>query len=442
MVGTTAADPSRVTAADRLRIGTANVCMLRLLEKVALRFNRAHVPLMVLKGAALNLTIHDRADQRPMSDLDLQIRPEHAAEAVALLEEVGCRPGQPLVREDFFPRFYHETEFVTGGLFPMRIDLHVRPLRPLPYARRVPPDALWRGATAIRVGQGEVLIPSAEDMLIHLAAHSAIHANSRPMWLRDLKHWAEAWADQIDWERFLENVRAWNLVLPVRQALDRAQESFGQVCPPDIRRRLAQNRVGWRDRLSLRQAPRDAEHPVGHVLVNVLCTPGWRFVLSYLWVMLVPGRRHMEEWYDWRHWGWLPCAHVLRVCSPLLRRIPRVWTRFARIEVRERPKRGLCVVATRDMVAGESLAGCCGDWPANRNADAPYRHAAGRKPENLMGKLAHLRHSCRPNAEPCASGLRALRRIDAGREITIDYGEDACNCRSRNPEIGELAMSA
>ena len=302
-----------------LRVRTTNVCMLRVLERIAAKFCQANIPLMALKGAALNLTIYDRPDERPMADIDLLVKPQHVERAVALLEELGCRRGRLLVGRDFFPRFHYEAEFVTGRVFPTRIDLHVRPLRPLRYARRVPPDALWQGARTVRVGRSDVLIPAVEDMLIHLAAHSAVHANARPMWLEDIKRWADAWRDEIDWERFLTQVRAWGLSLPVREAIERTEHDVGAVCPPDIRARLAQHRIGWRDRLALRQAPRDADHPIAHVLVNAWCTPGFRFVLSYLRAVLVPDRRHMGEWYVRRHRGWLLWARGLRLVHPILR---------------------------------------------------------------------------------------------------------------------------
>ena len=64
--------------------------MMRELERVVCAFNRAGIPVMLLKGAALNLTVYERADQRPMSDLDLLVKPENAHEALPLPREPGC----------------------------------------------------------------------------------------------------------------------------------------------------------------------------------------------------------------------------------------------------------------------------------------------------------------------------------------------------------------
>ena len=82
-----------------------NIRMMRVLARVAKRFNDAGVPIMALKGAALNLTLYTRADERPMTDIDLLIKPQDADQAARLLEELGCLRGESLVREDFFHAF-------------------------------------------------------------------------------------------------------------------------------------------------------------------------------------------------------------------------------------------------------------------------------------------------------------------------------------------------
>jgi hypothetical protein len=417
---------------------------MRLLEKVAAEFNRAEVPLMVLKGAALNLTIYHQPDERPMADLDLLIRPEHTEKAGALLEFAGCLPGQPLVREDFFPRFYFETEFRAGRIFPMRIDLHVRPLRPLRWGRLAPTEAMWARAEPMQIGRARVLIPSAEDMLIHLAAHSAIHRNCRPMWLEDIKRWADARRSEICWEDFLATVRAGGLALPVRNAIEAAEQGLGQVCPPSIRRRLARMGAGWRDRLALWQAPRDADHPLAHVAVDTLCAPGWRFRLGYLRAVLIPDRGHMEEWYNGRHRGWLVGAHLFRLLSPLTRLLPDVRSRLRKVQVRKSPIHGLGVFATRDLRPGKLIGRCRGQRCAQ---DGVYvvkqKDPSGQTHRyQISGKLKHLNHCCRPNAALQGFELRAIKMIRTGDEITIDYGEGACDCRQRREELKELLKSA
>jgi hypothetical protein len=264
-----------------------------------------------------------------MEDLDLLVQPEDREIAGRLLKQLGAVAGEPLVRADFFPRFHYEIEFAIGDVYPVKIDLHVRPFRPLRYSRTVSDHAMWARARRVPIGKALIFVPSAEDMLIHLAAHSAIHGNSRRKWLRDIGCWAVAHQHTIDWKRFLSNVEDWRLALPVRVGIAAASGEFGRICPDDVVHRLTQMPATWRDRLALWQSRRDADHPVAHVLTNVACTPGWRFSLSYLLAVTIPGRRHMGDWYPWRHWGWFPCAQLLRWLRPVLCWVPflRRWLR-------------------------------------------------------------------------------------------------------------------
>ncbi len=81
-------------------VAAANLHFQSELTEIVRWFNEADVPVMLLKGAALNLTVYPRPDLRPMSDLDLLVRPGDAERALSLLKGHGCRRGLELVRRD------------------------------------------------------------------------------------------------------------------------------------------------------------------------------------------------------------------------------------------------------------------------------------------------------------------------------------------------------
>ena len=438
------ADANRLWRIDRrgqrsLVLAARNVRMMHLLERIAKVFDDAGVPLMVLKGGALNLTIVRRPHQRPMADLDLMVKVEHLEQAFALLEQVRCLRRQVLVREDFFPRYYYEVEFEAGDVDPVTVDLHVRPLRPLRYARLVPPDAFWARAQQVAFGEARLLIPGVEDMLIHLAAHSAVHGNRRSDWLIDVRRWSHVHRDEIDWDQLVDTAKSWGLALPVLGCLRVVQSSGGRVCPPNVPERLKAAPANWRDRLALWHAPRDDNHPVMHVLVNALTTPGWRFTFGYLLAVVVPDRGHMGEWYVRRHVGWLPCAHVLRVLNPLVSRLPRVWNWFRKTQVKRSGIHGVGVFATRHIKAGE-LIGRFRGRPVER--DGIYvsyvNNASGvQQRYEITGDLKFLNHHCRPNAVLNNFQTVALRPVNKGQEITINYGDGTCECSKHHTLCGQ-----
>lgn len=287
------------------------------LERLLQAMNSAAIPVMLLKGAALNLTLYKKSGLRPMSDIDLLVRPEMAGRALEVLLRSGCRAGYDLLRSDFFPTFHYERELITSGPQPVRIDLHARPFRPLRLSQTTPDEALWENARRIRVGRSEAWIPSTEVMLIHLAAHAAYHGFDRLLWLYDIKRLADANKDELDWSIVTDCAERWRLSLAVRTALLQVGEAFGFECPSETIHELASHRVTWRDRLALYQAPRDAQRPVAHILVNLLTTPGIRFKLGYVCALSFPDRAHLGGIYPFRHIAWPAFAHAWRALRTL-----------------------------------------------------------------------------------------------------------------------------
>lgn len=452
---TGAAEPSRASAeigssaevADAVRLsGDAaaalrNVHMMHVLERVVAAFERAGVPVMLLKGAALQLLLYAKPDERPMGDLDLLIRPEDVGRADRVLVELGARRGEPLVREDFFPRYYYETEYELGELVPIKIDLHVRPFRPLRYARMVPEDALWADAEPIKVGRANAMVPRAEDMLIHLAVHAAVHGFVRSAWLAEMDRWVQARRDALDWDRLADKAERWRLTLPIREAIARMEARFGACCPKPIRQRLAGQRVSWADRLALWQAPRDDDHLAAHVLVNVLVTPGWRFRLGYLWSVSVPDEAHMANWYSYRHVGWRTCAHAVRLVWPMLRRLPGADRFNGKVEVKPSSIHGMGVFATRVIQSGERIGRFHG---LATDRLGPYtiglREPTGEvRRYEMTGPLRYLNHSTQPNGRLAGFELIALRPIMIGEEVTIDYRGDEASSADVRAEAAEPA---
>lgn len=298
--------------AAAMSVAVKNVNMMRDLECVVQAFNHAGVPVMLLKGAALNLTVYERADQRPMSDLDLLVKPEDASEALEVLRSHGCKPGYDLIRDDFFPKYHYEVEFLTEGARPTRLDLHARPFRPLRLAGVMPDDALWDDARAIRIGNAEAFIPRPESMFLQLAAHAGFHGCSRLLWLYDLARLVRHYGPLLDWSLVSRCALRWRLSCAACYAIKRTEELLGPVLPEVARAELCMQQTNWRDRWTLRQAPRDAASPLAHVTCNLLCTPGVRLRAGYLMAHLFPGPKHLANDYPYRHYGWTTCANLWR----------------------------------------------------------------------------------------------------------------------------------
>ncbi len=326
------ADRERMLQLQATQTAGENLGSARTFATMAARFNEAEIPFLLLKGAALNLSTYDRPELRPMTDIDILVRPADVPAADQLLMSAGCHAGRPLVRRDFFPRYYYEQEYQIPGPPRCRLELHAHLFRPLRYMQTVPVEGMWDDPIRAKLDGVDVLLPSNENMVIHLAAHSTIHGNVRLLWLYDIFRFVRTHAERIDWRNVQEKATAWSLSPAVYSALSQTADLFDDV---KLRDRVAgfSRDTTWRDRLVLAQAPRDSAHPLAHIAVNVLTAPGVRFRLGYLWATMFPDREHMGGLYPWRHPGWPACAHLWRLARLLVRplhmRATRVWPRLA-----------------------------------------------------------------------------------------------------------------
>ena len=311
-------------ATERARIASLNSHFLNGLERIAEAFERAGVDVMVLKGAALLLCLYDHPGLRPMCDVDLLIRPADADRAERLLGTLGYHRGRSLLSENFYPRYHYEAEYLGAGPHAIRLDVHVRPWRPLRYRQTVPEDAMWDGRRSVQVGGSRVSIPGPSDMLVHLMCHAAFHGGTRLLWLLDIHRFTGRCVDESDWDRAVRRLGAWKLGHAARFALDRVESVIGPCVPERARRALWSQRACWRDRLVLRQSPRDRASPWLATLVDVLCTPGWRLRIGYLRAVLFPDPAHLGERYSGRHPGWRWCARGTRAVSALVRGVGSV----------------------------------------------------------------------------------------------------------------------
>ncbi len=318
-------DEQRIRLRQRAtRHAAVNIHAFHAFELVATALNESEIPYLLLKGAALNLTIYPRPDLRPITDIDFLIHPSDAQRVDVLLRQAGCIPGRDLVRADFYPKFHYEKEYYLPGNQPFRIDVHVRPFRPLRYSRIIPPDAFWDHVRQYPLGNVVVPVPSTENLLIHLAAHSTFHGHSRLIWLYDLLRLVHGSQAAPNWNEIREKSRDWKLAYSVRQALQRAGELFADESLLRAAR-LVRGSEDWRDRWVVWQTPRDFKHPIAHVLTSAITTPGWWFRLSYLWAVVCPDSAHMGEIYHRRHWGWLWTAHVWRILRLTVRPFRRLF---------------------------------------------------------------------------------------------------------------------
>ena len=239
------AEPSRdaVIAAD-------NLWMPARLATVLQRANAAGVPIIVLKGAALLGHLYE-LHERPMSDVDLLIRPADRERLLACLApEVSLVQRSPVL--DLLP---HDLSGEFGALFEgLPLDVHTN-LMNRPWLRRVvalDERDLWERAIPVRVAGHPALRLSPEDQLLHLATHAGLHHSK---WdgraAEDVQRLIQR--ESIDWGRLCEIATQQRLRTPTWLLL--AQPTVAPLVPDSVIRQLrpdaaGQRRIGLATRLA------------------------------------------------------------------------------------------------------------------------------------------------------------------------------------------------
>ncbi|MGI8857530.1 MAG: nucleotidyltransferase domain-containing protein [Thermomicrobiales bacterium] len=220
-----------------------NRLLLDELATLLARAASAGVPVIPLKGAALVHRYYPAAALRPMSDIDLLIRPDDTERMAGLLTACGYLLVTRQTASDGAPE--REYAFVAhraeGAAL---VEYRSEPLDPmtgfpggldsvLTARLRVHAARMWeRGETGEYAG-APVMQIAPEDLLLHVTSHLATrHAGFRLLWLHDVCRILVAHSTDFDWRYFWEEAALLNLTVPVEAALTAAHRWLDAPLPP------------------------------------------------------------------------------------------------------------------------------------------------------------------------------------------------------------------
>lgn len=159
---------------------------------------------VLLKGAALALTVYGSFVARPMSDVDLLISREKATRARDALLASGWIAGASDLAPEFYTGHHHLPPLVDAQGTGTSVELHTSLFfegHPFNFSS----DDVRRRAERVQVRGRELLVPSVHDQLLHLCLHFAwSHMMATGAWraFRDLD--ALLHTKRIQWREFTQ----------------------------------------------------------------------------------------------------------------------------------------------------------------------------------------------------------------------------------------------
>jgi hypothetical protein len=282
------------------------------------------ISLMPLKGALLAPRYYSTPALRPMSDLDLLVRPHDLHAATDLLSARGytalAPAAEPVTGQRPHP-YHQEYVFVRHHPGePMMVELRAEPLDPVGMGfltldrtlerqlrrnvadiwERSYPDCL-DGVPFVRIAPG--------DLLLHIASHlTTRHTNFRLLWLHDLCAVLAQHEQSIDWPCLMENARAIRVQVPVLAALEAARTLLGAPVPVQRLQWSCLPTFAVLERAEYRLFMRQVRAfptadlgtvpmiPVWLIPVSLLRLLGFRARFRAVCALIAPDRAYMAQW--------------------------------------------------------------------------------------------------------------------------------------------------
>ena len=200
--------------------------MIRLLEL----FQNSGIKTIVLKGIALIHLYYKDYGLRPMSDLDIFVPTNRAAEAIVLLRKSGWKAEYKSPEKII--NFFHSCDLTdTTGLHHLDLHWHLY----IECCRPNADDDFWNGAqqTMIKNISTNVLNPT--DQLLHTFVHGMKWSKIPPFrWVADAMMILNSSQKEIDWNRLLIQAQKCRLTVPVLYSLEYLSKNFEVYIPPEV----------------------------------------------------------------------------------------------------------------------------------------------------------------------------------------------------------------
>ncbi len=219
-------------------------CMMAIqmegLDLAVAALRRAGIEPVLLKGAALALTLYEQPALRPMQDLDLLVRQEEVERAAGVLTELGLRAIRTSRGRDFYDAHHHAVPMIDSG-GRLLVEIHRGIARPAA-GLYVDPAPLIEWAAVVESNGRRYRVLSLEDQFLHAAIHLS-HTDRFIGKLRDLLD-IDALVDSakdLDWGTILEAARSSTASRSLYTTLDLSRRLLGTPIPREVLSELSRS---------------------------------------------------------------------------------------------------------------------------------------------------------------------------------------------------------
>lgn len=192
---------------------------------------------LLLKGAALAITVYPSFAERPMGDVDLLVDRDRAEDAFESLQTMGWRWNSTEFPRSRYGGHHHFPPLHDARGMDVRLELHTDLfVEGSPFA--LDAARLMAESTEVAVGRGRARIPSPEHLLLHTCIHYTwSHMMLFGAW-RSFRDVIALSAAELDWDRFAFEARRHRAESACFWTLRLAERLAGATLPREVMTRL------------------------------------------------------------------------------------------------------------------------------------------------------------------------------------------------------------
>jgi hypothetical protein len=239
--------PSRVLSA-LARSAHAAACraaiQLSSLDGILASMRNRGIRPVLLKGAALALTLYDQPALRPMQDIDLLVETGKVTSAVQVLEDLGFSGVVNNYDDGFYAAHHHVRPMIDPG-GRVIVEIH-KGLVPPEDGLFVDPAPALERATSVDIQDKEYRVLCREDQLLHAALHLSYADRfiGKIRDLLDLDAQATVKGRAFDWGLVVESARSLEVSRSLYSTLDLARRLLGTPVPAAVLTEMRRS-AGW-----------------------------------------------------------------------------------------------------------------------------------------------------------------------------------------------------
>ena len=285
------------------------------LEVLGQAFQKAEIPLIVLKGACLGLTVYPDIGLRPMGDLDILVPGSKISQAIHIAKSFGYY--EHFTDEPELSYLNHHICLNKSGSLGIMVELHEALIATKYYKFAVPMDWFWEqtetmdGPTSIR-RFNDLLMLTPTAQVLYAATHAMLQHGGKdaPLrWFYDLDRLIRSYEKRLDWDLLLSQAHIFDWGSALDAALFKTVACFDTPIPKQVLTSLS----GISDRnqklVALKQ-----NQPGTHMLMELqesLSLKGFaRF--RYLLALVVPSPAFMVDRYQVKTFWTIPIYYLIR----------------------------------------------------------------------------------------------------------------------------------